>query len=377
MNAHIAVMRPKLPPAAAIVRYIETIDAARTYSNFGPLNTAFEGRLCARYGVADGAVTTISNATDGLTLALQALGARPGSLCLMPAWTFIASAHAALAAGLQPYFLDVDDETWAITPEAVKARLPEMPGEVGAVMPVAPFGAPLDGPAWDRFTAETGVPVVIDAAAGYDVILPARTPTVVSLHATKVLGVGEGGFVLSQDAGLIQDIRRRSVFGFRESRVAQTAASNAKLSEYHAAVGLAAMDEWDVARADWMRTAGHYGRRLGANNSATFQAGFGTDWVASACVLRLARPEALALEAALTRGGVETRRWWGSGAHRHPPTESLPRDPLPVTEMLVESTLTVPFHRDLPEAAAAHVAALIAEAQVPASTPGALGTWAS
>jgi dTDP-4-amino-4,6-dideoxygalactose transaminase len=363
MISHIAVMRPKLPRAAAIARYIEKIDAARTYSNFGPLNTEFQRRLEERYGVSEGAVTTISNATDGLALTLTALGAQPGSLCLMPAWTFIASAHAALAAGLQPYFLDVDEATWALTPEAVKARLDHLPGPVGAVMPVAPFGYPLDGEAWDRFTEETGVPVVIDAAAGFDVLKPARTPAVVSLHATKVLGVGEGGFVLSRNLDLIKEVRQRTVFGFFESRVAQMPASNAKLSEYAAAVGLAAMDEWAETRADWMRSANHYAQALAGNNAAAFQAGFGDTWVASACVLRLARAEALDLEAALTRGGVETRRWWGAGAHRHPPTEALRRDPLPVTEMLVESTLAVPFYRDLPEAAAAHVVSLITEAQ--------------
>lgn len=363
MISQIAVMRPKLPAAGRIGPYLEQIDAARIYSNFGPLNTAFERRLAARFGVPDAAVSTISNATDGLSLALQALGAQPGSLCLMPAWTFIASAHAALAVGLQPYFLDVDDTSWALEPEAVKARLPGLPGPVGAVMPVAPFGSPIDGARWDRFTDETGVPVVIDAAAGFDALTPSRTPAVVSLHATKVLGIGEGGFVLSRDADLIKDIRQRSNFGFYNSRIAQMGASNAKLSEFHAAVGLAAMDEYDESRAEWLQAADHYARRFGATNGLSFQPGFGRTWVGSACVLRLAEPEGAALEAALARGGVETRRWWGDGAHRHPPTASLPRDPLPVTEMLVDSTLAVPFYRDLPEAAAAHVVSLVAEAQ--------------
>jgi len=363
MSPHTAVMRPKLPAAAAVGRYLEKIDAARIYSNFGPLNTELERRLAAFYGLDEGSVVTVNNATVGLTLALQALGAKPGSLCLMPAWTFIASAHAAFAAGLQPYFLDVDERTWALDPDAVKARLTHLPGPVGAVMPVAPFGYPLDGAAWDSFTEETGVPAVIDAAAGFDGLTPTRTPCVVSLHATKVLGIGEGGFIVSRDTALIGDIHRRSNFGFYQSRIAQLAAQNAKLSEYHAAVGLAALDEWTACRADWMRTAAHYARHLDANNSVAFQPGFGDAWVGSVCVLRLARAEAGDLEAALTRGGVETRRWWGDGAHRHPPTATLPRDELPVTEMLTESTLAVPFYRDLDEETAGHVASLIADAQ--------------
>ena len=62
-------------------------------------------------------------------------------------------------------------------------------------MPVVPFGQPIDVAAWDRFAAATGLPVVIDAAAGFDTLVPGRIPTVVSLHATKVLGAGEGAFV--------------------------------------------------------------------------------------------------------------------------------------------------------------------------------------
>ena len=66
---------------------------------------------------------------------------------------------------------------------------------------------------------------------------PRGTPTLVSLHATKVLGAGEGGFVLCDNRDLVVDIRRRMNFGFRGSREAMVPAFNAKLSEYHAAVG--------------------------------------------------------------------------------------------------------------------------------------------
>jgi SAM-dependent methyltransferase len=99
------------------------------------------------------------------------------------------------------------------------------PATVGAVMTVAPFGRPVDGIAWDRYRARTGRPVVIDAAAGFDSLVPCETPSVVSLHATKVIGVGEGGFVASTDEALIKGIRARSNFGFSASRSAIAAAT--------------------------------------------------------------------------------------------------------------------------------------------------------
>ena len=100
-------------------------------------------------------MTAVANCTLGLTLALMAQDARPGTLCLMPAWTFIASPQAAVLAGLQPYFVDVDPANWCLTPEAARSALAGAPGEVGAVMRIVPFGQPFDYAAWDAFQAET------------------------------------------------------------------------------------------------------------------------------------------------------------------------------------------------------------------------------
>lgn len=190
------IMRPKLPSARSLLPYLSAIDNARVYSNFGPLTTQLENRLAAHFGVVDNAITTVANATLGLTLALAAQRVRPGALCVIPAWTFVASPQAAILAGLVPYFVDVDPSTWALEADAIDDVIARAPGEVGAVMPVVPFGRPIDVEAWDRFRARSGLAVVIDAAAGFDSAAPTGTPAVVSLHATKVLGSGEGGFIL-------------------------------------------------------------------------------------------------------------------------------------------------------------------------------------
>ena len=251
-------MRPRLPSAERLGPYLKSIDSSRIYSNFGPLALALEDRLAAHFGLAVGEVSTVANATLGLMLALAVQEARPRTLCLLPAWTFVASAHAAVMAGLTPYFVDVNRETWALEPEQIGDAIAHAPGPVGAVMAVAPFGQPVDIEAWDRFRARTGLPVVIDAAGAFDSITVGETPAVVSLHATKVFGVGEGGFVVSNDREIIRGIRARANFGFEGTREATVPAVNAKLSEYHAAVGLAALDEWADTRSEWMAVAQLY-----------------------------------------------------------------------------------------------------------------------
>jgi len=343
----IPILRPRLPSADRIAPYLQKIDAARFYTNFGPLVLSLEERLAAHYGAAPGTVVTVGNATLGIALALAAQRASPGTLCVMPAWTFVASPHAAVIAGLTPYFVDVDAKTWALDPSAIDAAIARAPAKVGAVMPVAPFGYPFDVAAWDRFRMRTGLPVVIDAAAGFDSLVPGATPAVVSLHATKVLGVGEGGFVISTDAAVIADVRRRSNFGLDANRQATVPATNAKLSEYHAAVAHAALDQWHETRAEWMMVAASYRQRFGQSNYVRMQEGFGETWVSGTCLVRTSEAALVPGQQALLAAGIETRDWWGKGAHAHPATAGFPHDSLATTTALSRSTFAVPFYRDL------------------------------
>src|ERR1051325_7184863 len=281
----IPVMWPKLPSTERLAPYLRSIDASRVYSNYGPLTLSLEDRLAAHYGLGQSTVSTVANATVGLAIALAIQHPPPGTLCLMPAWTFVASAHAAVMAGLVPYFVDVDAATWALDVETVSEEIARAPAQVGAVMPVAPFGAPIDLPAWESFRLRTGLAVAIDAAAAFDSLQPTAIPTVVSLHATKVLATGEGGFVVSTETAIQCEVRMRANFGFAGSRQAQAPAFNAKLSEYHAAVGHAGLDEWAQTRTEWSCAAQAYLRAIGRSNRVRLQPGFGEEWITSTCLL--------------------------------------------------------------------------------------------
>lgn len=365
-NIQLPVMRPLLPDAAALTPYIEQIDAARYYTNYGALNQAFEQRLLAHYRMAPGSISTFANATLALALALMATTERRkamrGDLCLMPSWTFVATAHAVELAGLTPYFLDVEERSWALTPEIARAQLAHLPGRAAAVLPVAPFGQPLDGAAWDRFADETGLAVVIDAAAGFDALKPTKSPAVVSLHATKAMGVGEGGFVASSDLELIDELRRRANFGFRGTREARWLGMNAKLSEYHAAIGLAQFDRWPATRATLKSLALHYRRALSAMPEVRLQEGFGESWVTLTCSVDLGRPQADAVAAALAADGIGSMAWWGRGCHAQAAFAPCKHGELAATERLAARCLGLPFAIDMTQAEIDRVAAALARA---------------
>jgi len=366
----IPVLKVALPSVAELTPYLQRIDQSRIYSNFGPLLLEFEARLAGRLGLEPAGLVGVANATLGLTAALQAQQPEPGSLCLMPAWTFIASPLAALGAGLRPCFLDVDPEDWALHPAAVLAALPDLPGRAGAVMPVAPFGLPLDGAAWDDFRDRTGLAVAIDSAAAFDTMQPVRVPSVVSLHATKALGVGEGGFVASTDTALIKRIRALTSFGFSGSREAILPGTNAKLNEYQAALGLAGLDGWAGRRAAIAGRIAAYRAAFGDSNRIAFQRGFGADWIANTLVVRLPDGTAPRVLERLEKAGIQARHWWGAGAHAHPATHDMPHLPLPATELLARSTIGLPFHAELLDAEILRIAAEVKQALEAVGTQG-------
>src|SRR3546814_19162058 len=81
--------------------------------------------------------------------------------------------------------MDVEAGSWQLAPGRVAERLLRLPGSVVAVMPVSPFGSRMDAPGWTDFQARTGIPVLVDAAAGFDTWSDTALTSVVSFHATK------------------------------------------------------------------------------------------------------------------------------------------------------------------------------------------------
>jgi len=357
----IEISRPLLPSAESLYPYLQRMDAARRYSNFGPLVAEFEQRLGERLPRGTGVVTGV-NATQLLTLALQTLDCSEGTYCILPSWTFVATAHAVVAAGLIPYFVDVTEADGELTPEIASEAVEKIGGPVGCIMPVMPFGAWIDVAAWADFRARTGIPVIVDGAAGFDSLRSAEVPVVVSLHATKVLGVGEGGFIASTEAGFLEGVRQRSNFGFRGNRTAEVTSTNAKMSEYSAAVGLAGLDSWSASRLKWLLSATKLRTALDKIPTVRFQPGWGLTWVSSTCVVRLDPKIRNHVDDVFKDRGVSMRNWWGIGCHAEVAFKDMRRSDLPNTVSWAENSVGLPYypdlsHQDAEDAASALMAA--------------------
>ena len=232
---------------------------------------------------------------------------------------------------------------------------------MGAVLAVAPYGQTPDMAAWQKFRTDTNIPVVVDAAASFDTLagFAPDVPVVVSLHATKTLSSAEGGFILAGDPGLIDRCTRALNFGFFDGRNSVGPSINGKLSEYHAAVGLADLDGWESKRSGFRRVAENYLRAAAqARLAGTL---FADAARANPYVLYLAPPgeAAEALCAWLHDNGIDTRRWYGGGIHRQTEFAACPRLALPVTDDLAPRLIGLPVAVDMDDAAISRVVAAL------------------
>ncbi len=350
------VLRPLLPPAERLLPYLRLIDSTRIYSNFGPLARELGRRISELLSLPPESVVTAASGTAALIGAILACAGRAREerpLAIVPSFTFVATVAAVEACGYEVRLLDVDSESFLLDP--ARAGSYEAIDRVGVVVPVAPFGRPVDQKAWREFRRKTGVEVVIDGAACFEAataapeLLLGEIPVVMSFHATKSYATGEGGGVITTNVDLAYRIAQALNFGFLDNRDCRMASINGKMSEYHAAVGLAELDGWSEKARALAGVSSAYRRRF---NALGLQNRFiGSPSIASCYALFRCETveEAKAVAASLSGNSIEHRLWYGRGVHNHAYFRGFPHDGLPVTEDLAPRLIGLPVAPDLEE----------------------------
>ena len=183
----------------AITKVIKEGQLFRYRGGEGGWCDKFESAFAEKMGTKFGLV--VSSGTGGLICALIAAGVGPGDEVIVPAYTFIATPLAVLAAGAIPIIAEVD-ESLSLCPKSVEANVTRY---TRAIMPVHMTGRPCDMNALKRIAKKRKLVIVEDACQAVGGSYRGRRLGSIgdaggfSFNQFKIIGAGEGGAMITND----------------------------------------------------------------------------------------------------------------------------------------------------------------------------------
>lgn len=347
----------------------EAIDSTFV-SSVGAFVTEFEQRVAAFTG-ARFAVATV-NGTAALHAALIVAGVKPGDLALTQALSFVATSNAIHYCGAEPVFLDVDEDTLGLSPEALAAWLEEHAERreggsyernsgrcIRACVPMHTLGHPARIEAIAEVCAAWGIELVEDAAESLGSYRGGRHTGAFgrlgafSFNGNKVITTGGGGMIVTDDEALARRAKHLTTTAKKPHPWAfehDEAGFNYRLPNLNAAFGVAQMERLPRLLACKRKVAESYARWCGEHQVAFVEEPVGTRSNYWLNALRLRdQAERDAFLAATNQAGVMTRPLW-TPLHHLPMYAACRRGPLAVTERLAATLVNIPSS-PLPEGA--------------------------
>ena len=318
--------------------------------SLGPTVTQFEQMWADRLGVKH--AVACSSGTAGLHCCLHALGIGPGDEVITSSVSFVASANVILYTGATPVFAEVDPLTFNMDPAAVEAAITP---RTKAILIVDIFGYPAEVPALVDIAERHGLGIVEDACQSIDGDYNGKKlgtfghPAVYGFYANKQLTTAEGGVILTDSDALYTQLKSLTNQGRSDDGawlVHSRLGFNYRLSDVHAAIGIA-----QIERLDWMqdaraRIAGMYQERMAHIDGVTpmYEGPQRRSWFVYAPRLDadldrdriIGRLEAEGVSAKPYLPCIHLQPYYRE-EHGHAPGE------LPITEAISASTIALPF----------------------------------
>lgn len=241
--------------------------------SLGPMVDRFERDWAERIGCAR--AVACSSGTAGLHMCLHALGLGPGDEVVTSSFSFVASANAVKFTGAEPVFAEVDERTFNMDPAAVEAAITP---RTKAILIVDIFGYPAEVPALRAIAERHGLGVVEDACQTIDGDYDGQMlgthghPAVYGFYANKQLTTAEGGVILTDDERMADLLKSLSNQGRSDDGawlVHSRLGFNYRLSDVHAAIGVAQLERLTEMMAGRARVAGWYQERVAGLDGVT------------------------------------------------------------------------------------------------------------
>ncbi len=261
----ILVTRPYLPPIERVHALLDEVWHNHWLTNRGPLLARFQQTLAGLFGIDTNQMALFANGTLAMDLTLRTMGLPPGGRVITTPFTFVATGSAIVNAGLEPVFVETRPEDATLDPQAVEAAIDE---RTVAIAPVHVFGMPCQLDALQDIADRHNLRLLYDAAHCTGVSVNGQSigafghASMFSLHATKLFHAVECGVITSPDPDLIRRLSRLKNFGYDGPVRIVPGGTNAKISEVHAAVGLACCEDFHAILQRRREQATRYRRNL-------------------------------------------------------------------------------------------------------------------
>jgi len=236
-------------------------------SSDGPFVTEFEKRFASYIGAGFG--TAVCNGTAALETALFAAGLAPGDEIILPSFTIISCALAALRIGLVPVLVDAEPETWNMDVTQIESCITP---KTRAIMPVHIYGHPVDMDPILEIAEKHNLIVIEDAAEVHGAEYKGKKCgslghiSAFSFYANKIITTGEGGMVLTSDSKMAERAKSYRNLCFRpEKRFFHTELGfNYRMTNLQAALGVAQMERIDEFVGIKRKLGKYYQEKLSA-----------------------------------------------------------------------------------------------------------------
>jgi len=245
-NEHkIHLVKTIMPSVDSYLNDIKEIETNYRFTNNGFYVQKFEEEL-KKYLETDREVIVTSSGTTALQLAIKSLDLKK---VLVPSFTFVATINALELCNVEYDYVDIDVETWCIDVNEVIAKLSS--GNYDAILPVNVFGNLCNIDALEVIANKYNVKLLFDSAGCMGGEYKGKKVgnfgdiEIFSLHATKSLPVGEGGFLSVKSKEVADKIRLIKNFGLDSNNEAVVKGLNGKMPEILACIGIKGLENLD------------------------------------------------------------------------------------------------------------------------------------
>jgi dTDP-4-amino-4,6-dideoxygalactose transaminase len=334
----------------------------------GPQVTELENLLSEFAGVKH--TITCANGTDALMIVLRAWDVGPGDAVFVPAFTFAASAEVVALVGASPVFVDVLEDTYNIDPASLEAAVAMVKREgklnPRIVMPVDLFGQPADYEKIEAICTREKLLLLCDSAQGFGGRLNGRVAGSIGDAATtsffpaKPLGCyGDGGACFTNDDNLAMLLRSIRVHGQGSDKYENVRIGvNSRLDTIQAAILLEKLKIFPEEIEIREKVAQRYNRKLGVSNGIRVPHvidGAQSTWAQYTIQV----PDRAKLAAALKDKGIPTAVYYPIPLSQQRGYKHFPSGPIPVSEKLSKTVISLPMHPYMDEATQDRIIAAI------------------